>query len=65
MDESGRARIADFSLAAVARGLDSIPTLSLHRGHTPRWSAPEVLNEEQNSKESDVFSFAMVVIEVR
>lgn len=30
----------------------------------PRWTAPEVLEGGANSKEADIFSFAMVVIEV-
>ena len=35
-------------------------------GHTARWTAPEILNEgEPYSREADVFSFAMVMIEVR
>jgi len=35
------------------------------QGHTARWTAPEILNEEGTfSKEADVFSFAMVMIEV-
>ena len=31
----------------------------------PRWSAPEVLNKGAYSKAADVFSFAMLMIEVR
>lgn len=65
MDESSRARIADFGLATVTLNLDSIPSASCHHGHTPRWTAPEVLTEGTYSKEGDVFSFAMVMIEVR
>ena len=35
------------------------------QGHTARWTAPEILTEEGTySKEADVFSFAMVMIEV-
>ena len=34
-------------------------------GYTPRWTAPEMFLENPiSSKESDVFSFAMVAIEV-
>ncbi|KAF9645418.1 kinase-like protein, partial [Thelephora ganbajun] len=64
VDDSGHARIADFGLAMVTRNLDSIPSASCHHGHTPRWTAPEVLSDEKYSKEADVFSFAMVMIEV-
>jgi hypothetical protein len=36
------------------------------QGHIPRWTAPEILNNQGTySKEADVFSFAMVMIEVR
>ena len=64
MDDSGHARIADFGLATVARNADSMPTASQCGGFS-RWTAPEVLNGEPPSKEMDIFSFAMVMIEVR
>ncbi|KAF9642913.1 kinase-like protein [Thelephora ganbajun] len=64
VDDSGHARVADFGFAMVTRNLDSIPSASRHNGHTPRWTAPEVLNEGPHSKEADIFSFAMVMIEV-
>jgi serine/threonine protein kinase len=36
------------------------------QGHSVRWTAPEILNGQGTySKETDVFSFAMVTIEVR
>jgi len=43
------------------------PELStvLLRNHTLRWTAPEVLNGGKYSKEADIFSLAMVTIEVR
>jgi len=65
VDSSGNARIADFGLATVTQNLDSVRNASLQRGFTPRWAAPEVLAEGPNSKEADIFSFAMVMIEVR
>jgi len=65
MDNSGHARIADFGLATVTQNLDSMRTASLQHGHTARWTAPEVLNGGQHSKEADIFSFAMVMIEAR
>jgi len=35
------------------------------KGHTPRWAAPEVLKgADEATREADVFSFGMVVIEV-
>ena len=65
VDNSGHARIADFGLAMVARGPESLWSGSGPNGHTPRWSAPEVLREATYSKESDIFAFAMVMVEVR
>ena len=64
VDDSGRARIADFGLTKVTRNPDSIQSATLQHGYSPRWTAPEVLNEGDASKKSDIFSFAMVMIEV-
>ena len=64
MDDSGNARIADFGFATVTQNLDSVQSAQCQRG-TPRWTAPEVLDEGSYSKEADIFSFAMVMIEVR
>jgi serine/threonine protein kinase len=64
VDDSGHARIADFGLATVTRNLDSTRSASRQHGHTVRWTAPEVLSEGTYSKEADIFSFAMVMIEV-
>jgi len=65
VDDAGHARITDFGLATVTQNLDSMRTTSEDQGHTARWTAPEILTEEGTySKEADVFSFAMVMIEV-
>ena len=65
MDDSGNARITDFGLTTVTLNLESVRSAQYQRSFTARWSAPEVLKEEPHSKESDIFSFAMVMIEVR
>ena len=66
VDATGRARITDFGLATVTQNLDFIETPWGDECHTTQWTAPEILNEEGvHSKEADVFSFAMVMIEVR
>ena len=66
VDNTGRARITDFGLATVTQNLDSVRSASGEHGHTARWTAPEILNEKgSHSKEADIFSFAMVMIEVR
>ena len=65
VDDSGHARIADSGLATVTQNLDSMWSISIQRGHSARWTAPEVLTGGRYSKEADIFAFAMVVIEVR
>jgi serine/threonine protein kinase len=65
VDSAGHARITDFGLARVTQNLDSMRSASDDHGHTLRWTAPEILNNQGTySKEADVFSFAMVMIEV-
>ena len=64
MDDSGNARIVDFGFTTVTLNLDSVRSVQCQRGFTPRWTAPEVLEEGPLSKEADIFSFAMVMIEV-
>ena len=65
IDESGNARITDFGLTKIVRGSNSVPSTSRGQGQTLRWTAPELLeSDDVVTKESDVHSFAMVVIEV-
>ena len=54
VEESGHVLIADFGLTKVTKNLNSM-----------RWVAPEVWNEGSYSEKADIFSFAMVMIEVR
>jgi serine/threonine protein kinase len=65
VDAAGHARVTDFGLAIVTRNLDSARGGSDPRGYAARWAAPEVLNDGTCGKEADIFSFAMVMIEVR
>ena len=66
VDGSGRARITDFGLATMTQDQGSLVSVPDDHGHTARWIAPEVLDGHgTHSKEADVFSFAMVMIEVR
>ena len=66
VDTTGRARITDCGLAVVTRNLDSVRSAPDEHEHSMRWTAPEILaNRGTFSKEADVFSFAMVMIEVR
>jgi len=64
IDNSPCARIADFGLAIVTQNLDSIRPATGQNFNTPLWSAPEVLSGENPSKESDIYSFTMIMIEV-
>ena len=65
VDTTGRARITDCGLAVVTRNLDSVRSAPDEHEHSTRWTAPEILaNQGTSSKEADVFSFAMVMIEV-
>ena len=65
VDNSDTARIVDFGFTMVTQNSDSIQGPSSQRGYTPQWAAPEALIEGAYSKEGDIFSFAMVIIEVR
>lgn len=64
VNDSGQARITDFGLATIPQYPAS--KRALFGDETVRWTAPEILgNSGICSKEADVFSFAMVMIEVR
>ena len=63
-DNIPHARIADFGITIVTKNVDSIRPATRQEAHTPRWTAPEVLREQNPSKDSDIYSFAMVTIEV-
>ena len=64
VDNIPHARIADFGIAIVTKNPDSIRPATRQDAHTPRWSAPEIFLGQNPTKESDVYSFAMVTIEV-
>jgi len=64
VDDSGNARIAGFVLATVVKDADPVKSGSCQHDHARRWNAPEIVNGEGTcSKEADIFSFAMVMIE--
>lgn len=66
VDDAGRPRITDFSQTTLIQNSGSAQVAFDDQGHTARWTAPEILTEQGTySKESDVFSFAMVTVEVR
>ena len=50
----------------VTQDLYSVRTPAGDHSRTVQWTAPEILNEQGTfSKEADIFSFVMVMIEVR
>jgi len=62
VDASGCARITDFGLAQDHGAVGRSDTTA---AGTARWTAPEILEDKGTlSKEADVFSFAMVMVEV-
>ena len=64
MDKFGRACIADLDTVVVAHEQDHAQ--SVLDEYPGWWTAPEILNEQGTySKEADIFSFAMVMVEVR
>lgn len=64
VDDSCHAQIAGFGLAAVTKDVDAMPSTSYEHNSIPRWTAPEVLKGGAYSKAMDIFSFAMLMIEV-
>ena len=63
VDDHGCARITDFGFA---RDQNATEEIRITAGGTARWTAPEILKEQGSwSKEADVFSFSMVMVEVR
>jgi len=66
MNIAGRAQITDCGLAVVTRNLDSTRSAPDEHEHSTRWTSPEILAKQGTfSKEADIFSFAMVMVEVR
>lgn len=66
VDGSGNARIMDFGLATIARDSNSLTSTTNDQTHAFRWTAPEISGSGGvASKASDVFSFGMVITEVR
>ena len=65
VEDSGEAYIADFGLSVIAGHLDSQRGIPFQNNLDFQWTAPEVRNKGEYGEKADVFSFAMVMIEVR
>jgi len=62
VNANSRARITDFGLA---RDQGAAEEAGATAGGTARWTAPEILQGRGTpSKQADVFSYAMVMVEV-
>jgi len=65
VDDTDHARITDFGLAIVAQNEGPTRSASGGRDNSVDWTAPEILSREgMHSKEADIFSFAMVMVEI-
>jgi serine/threonine protein kinase len=71
IDEKGVACITDYGLASIANETILEATSDAGTYLSPRWTAPELLDPENSgvqsiiaSKSSDIYSYAMVMLEV-
>ena len=65
LDDTGNAQIVDYGLTPITQSPDPTRSSSRDQGYAVRWTAPEILaGTGTYSKEADMFSFAMVMIEV-
>ena len=63
INDTGRACLTDFGLSTITPDLK--PAAPTHGYYSIRWTAPEILRGEVGvSKETDIYAFGMVVIEV-
>ena len=63
--KDGRARLTDFGLTSITRGNNSINSPPDTSPASTTLAAPEVLESGNVTTEGDIFSFAMVSVEVR
>ena len=65
IDKNGHARLADFGLASIVPGNQSVVSLpDANMTIATTWAAPEISNGGSLTKAGDVFTFAMVAVEV-
>jgi serine/threonine protein kinase len=61
----GEAFICDFGMSKVIEEVTEInASLTLTEGGSARWLAPELIEGKAPSKEADVYSFAMSILEL-
>ena len=72
IDALGNPCLADFGLSSIASDIHSANSSTTNGGGSVRWSAPElagpVVDQKEtrmkHTKQSDIYSLAMVIIEV-
>jgi len=65
VDRFGQAQITDFAHATMTLTQGPACDTQEARGRSTQWTAPEILEGQGRfTKESDIFSFAMVMVEV-
>jgi serine/threonine protein kinase len=64
VDHFSRARITDFAFAIVDRDQGPASDVTVVPTRITRWTAPETTLKQPPTKKSDVFSFAMLMVEV-
>ena len=66
VDKTGHARIKDFGLATINAIPEDWTKSSIDDlENSLQWTAPEVVNSKPYRKESNIFSFGMLMVEVR
>ena len=60
VDENWNVKVADFGFARIKE-----ENATMTRCGTPCWTAPEVIRGESYSEKADVYSFAIIMWEVR
>lgn len=65
IDKNGHARLTDFGLISFSREDTSVGSpQDMKTAGATTWAAPEILRGGAVTKEGDVFTFAMVAVEV-
>lgn len=64
IDKNGHARLTGFELAVITPGNTLTSLLQDPNTNMTTWVAPEILRGGLVTKEGDIFTFAMVAIEV-
>ena len=74
IDSEGSPRLTGFGYCSITKNIDSVNASTPNHGYTVRWCAPELLDtdsrvvktkkERKPTYKSDVYSLAIVIVEV-